>query len=271
MKRKQILALLLMLSLTQVAPIMGHEVLAKETNESTSGVSSTFANSIKKHMQDVKQNENDIVTGYTTCSVNIRSEPDIKSEVVMILKYGDEIKYIKDDYVTDECNYTWNKIIFQDKEFYICSEFISQTPPNFVYYDVPLNGIKSFMSYKAITSKSSPQYKLQNIAYTGNYGIRQVNGRYCIAIGSYFTTDIGLYIDLILENGEIIPCILGDCKDDKHTDSQHILTYDGSLAEFIVDTAFLNSDAKLHGDISKCDEWDSTIVGVKIYDEKVEL
>ena len=106
MKRKQILALLLMLSLTQVAPIMGHEVLAKETNESTSGVSSTFANSIKKHMQDVKQNENDIVTGYTTCSVNIRSEPDIKSEVVMILKYGDEIKYIKDDYVTDECNYT---------------------------------------------------------------------------------------------------------------------------------------------------------------------
>ena len=127
------------------------------------------------------------------------------------------------------------------------------------------------MSYKAITSKSSLQYKLQNIAYTGNYGIRQVNGRYCIAIGSYFTTDIGLYIDLILENGEIIPCILGDCKDDKHTDSQHILTYDGSLAEFIVDTAFLNSDAKLHGDISKCDEWDSTIVGVKIYDERVEL
>lgn len=271
MKRKQILVLLLMISLTQVAPIMGHEVLAKETNESASGVSSTFAHSIKKHMQDVKQNEKDIVTGYTTCSVNIRSEPDIKSEVVMILKYGDEIKYIKDDYVTDEYNYTWNKIIFQDKEFYICSEFVSETPPNFVYYDVPLNGIKSFMSYKAITSKSSPQYKLQNIAYTGNYGIRQVNGRYCIAIGSYFTTDIGLYIDLILENGEIIPCILGDCKDDKHTDSQHILTYDGSLAEFIVDTPFLNRDAKLHGDISKCDEWDSTIVGVKIYDERVEL
>lgn len=271
MKRKQILALLLMLSLTQVASIMGHEVLAKETNESASGVSSTFANSIKKHMQDVKQNEKDIVTGYTTCSVNIRSEPDIKSEVVMILKYGDEIKYIKDDYIIDKSNYVWSKVVFEGKEYYICSKFISQTPPNFIYYNVPLNGIKSFMSYKTITSESSPQYKLQQIAYTGNYGIRQVNGRYCIAVGSYFTTDVGIYIDLILENGEIIPCILGDCKDDKHTDTQHIITYDGSLAEFIVDTHSLDSNAKLHGDVSKCNNWDSTIIGVKIYDERVEL
>ena len=88
MKRKQILALLLMLSLTQVAPIMGHEVLAKETNESTSGVSSTFANSIKKHMQDVKQNENDIVGVISFNIGNINAEKvvynlDIKHNIML--------------------------------------------------------------------------------------------------------------------------------------------------------------------------------------------
>ena len=37
--------------------------------------------------------------------------------------------------------------------------------------DVPYNRIKSYMSYKNITSRSSDQYKLQQMAYTGTYGI----------------------------------------------------------------------------------------------------
>lgn len=271
MKRKQILALLLILSLNQVAPVMRQEILAKGTNETVSGAISIFTETIQENLNNELEDKKVVVTGYAACDVNIRSNPDIESEIVTVLKYGDEIKYIKDDYIIDKSNYVWSKVVFEDKEYYICSKFISQTPPNFIYYNVPLNGIKSFMSYKTITSESSPQYKLQQIAYTGNYGIRQVNGRYCIAVGSYFTTDVGIYIDLILENGEIIPCILGDCKDDKHTDTQHIITYDGSLAEFIVDTHSLDSNAKLHGDVSKCNNWDSTIIGVKIYDERVEL
>ena len=47
------------------------------------------------------------------------------------------------------------------------------------------NSFKAYMSYTAITNTSSPQYKLQQQAYTGNYGIRMVDDRYCIAVGSY--------------------------------------------------------------------------------------
>ena len=83
------------------------------------------------------------------------------------------------------------------------------------------------MSYKCITSTSSPQYKLQkNKAYTGKYGIRQVDGRYCVAIGSHFTSKIGILFDLILENGIVIPCILSDQKADEDTDSRNIVTKD---------------------------------------------
>ena len=136
--------------------------------------------------------------------------------------------------------------------------------------DVPYNRIKSYMSYKNITSRSSDQYKLQQMAYTGTYGIRQINGRFCVAVGSAYTTQIGQYIDLVLEDGTIIPCILGDCKADEHTDSRNILTSDGSLAEFVVDVPSLSKTVRYTGDISTaCDDWESMITRIIIYD-KVE-
>ena len=136
--------------------------------------------------------------------------------------------------------------------------------------DVPYNRIKSYMSYKNITSRSSDQYKLQQMAYTGTYGIRQVNGRFCVAVGSAYTTQIGQYIDLVLEDGTIIPCILCDCKADEHTDSRNILTSDGSLAEFVVDVPSLSKTVRYTGDISTaCDDWESMITRIIIYD-KVE-
>lgn len=138
--------------------------------------------------------------------------------------------------------------------------------------DVPYNRIKSFMSYRNITSKSSDQYKLQQMAYTGTYGIRQVNGRFCVAVGSAYTTQIGQYIDLVLEDGTIIPCILGDCKADEHTDSRNILTSDGSLAEFVVDVPSLSKTVRYTGDISTaCDDWESIITRIIIYDKVEEF
>lgn len=136
-------------------------------------------------------------------------------------------------------------------------------------YEVPKNGIKSYMGYKAITMKSSPQYKLQhNEAYTGDYGIRMVEERYCVAVGTHFGMSIGDKFDLVLENGTIIPCILADIKANKDTDANNIITeHDGSAAEFVVDTKALVKRCKRSGDISKaCDEWDSRIEEVRVYD-----
>lgn len=140
-------------------------------------------------------------------------------------------------------------------------------------YPVPENrGFKSYMDYRCITSKSSKQYKLQNLyAKTGDYGIRTVNDRFCIAVGSYFTSDIGQYLDLVLENGTVIQCVLADLKSDAHTDKNNIITmHNGCVSEFVVHTESLDSLAKKMGDISYCNEnWKSPVKEVILYNENV--
>ena len=118
-------------------------------------------------------------------------------------------------------------------------------------YGVPSSSsFKSYMSYRAITNKSSKQYKLQQKAKTNSKGIRTVNGRYCIAMGSYYATNIGTKIDLVMKNGKVIKCILADQKADRDTDSTNRYTSDGSIVEFIVDTGKLPRMVKLMGDVS---------------------
>lgn len=128
---------------------------------------------------------------------------------------------------------------------------------------------KSYEDYRDITSPTSPHYRLQrDYAYTNSDGIRMVEGRYCIALGSYFTTTIGQYIDIVLANGTIIPCILGDQKADAHTDKLHIAhSTDSSVVEFIVDKKVLPYKPKTMGSISySYEEWQSPVVQVVVYD-----
>lgn len=139
-------------------------------------------------------------------------------------------------------------------------------------YTMPsTRGFKSYMSYKAITSTSSPQYKLQSTyAYTGKYGIRQVDDRYCIAIGTFSGASIGTYVDLVLKNGTVIPCIIGDFKANAHTDSRNMMTSNGCVSEFIVDTGSFNTTAKKMGDASYCnDSWKNPVKSIKVYDKNV--
>lgn len=129
------------------------------------------------------------------------------------------------------------------------------------------SGIKSYMPYKAITSVSSPQYKLQQQAYTGNHGIRMVNGRYCVALGSFYTSKIGQNFDLVLENGTVIPCVLADQKADKDTNgSNQVTSHNGCMSEFIVDSQALDRNAKRMGDISYCEQtWKSPVRQIILY------
>lgn len=132
------------------------------------------------------------------------------------------------------------------------------------------NSFKAYMSYTAITNTSSPQYKLQQQAYTGNYGIRMVDDRYCIAVGSYYTTTIGTKIDVIMENGHVIKCIVGDCKADAHTDSTHRANPNGCVVEFIVDMSALDSTCRRMGDMSYVSSLglDGEISALRVYDGK---
>ena len=205
-------------------------------------------------------------TGWSTAIVNIRKKPTTNSDIYDVLEYNEKIEY---QLYSDK----WVRIDYNGTPAYVAKRYISNKENTYKEYSVPKNsGFKSYMSYAAITNKASKQYKLQrNYAYTGNNGIRMVHDRYCIALGTHFNAPIGTYVDLILENGTTISCIVAEIKSDQHTNADNIVTsHNGCVAEFLVDTDVLNKDAKRTGDVSSCkQDWDSPVKKVKVYTKSV--
>ena len=220
-----------------------------------------YINQIKSERIE-ENNEEEYVEAWVIKETKIKNKPDSNSESIGSFYWNTEVtvKYINND---------WAQI--KNSKYYINRKHISEEEIKFKDYDAPAkNGIKSYMDYRCITSVSSKQYKLQaNAAYTGTYGLRMVNGRYCIALGSYYTTTIGQYVDVELENGKVIKGILADCKSDAHTDSTNRINPNGSVVEFVVDTRALDYASMIMGDISYVNGWDSKVVNVRVYD-KVE-
>lgn len=184
---------------------------------------------------------------------------------------------LKQEPTNAQDEYVENSVENNEENIIVTEEIIEETPTDnfeqfYTEYQVPSNrGFKSYMSYRAITSKSSTQYKLQCIAYTGEFGIRQIDNRFCVAIGTFSNATVGTYIDLILENGTVIPCAIGDFKADIHTDSTNKVTsHNGCVSEFIIDKTVLHSTAKKIGDISYCkEEWKSPVKIIKVYEKNV--
>lgn len=207
---------------------------------------------------------NEFYIGWTVGNVNVRKNPSLNSQIINTLPFNTPVEYYK-------FNEEWVKVFSQDGIGYIHTDCLSEI--EYVYTDYSIcdrRGFKSYMPYTSITSKSSLQYKLQQISYTGNYGIRQCEGRFCVAIGTAFGTEIGTYFDLILENGEVIPCVVSDFKADIHTDSKNITTVaNGCVSEFIVDSQELYSKAKQIGNISYCNNWNSKVEKIRVYEKNV--
>lgn len=74
----------------------------------------------------------------------------------------------------------------------------------------------------------------------------------------------------MLENGTVIPCVIGDAKDDAHTDQEfHIMTKKSHcVSEFLVDESVMNPDLLLSGNMSNYrEEWNSKVVKFILYDK----
>ena len=134
-------------------------------------------------------------------------------------------------------------------------------------YNIPeYSGKKSWMRYQKITKKNSPQLALQQKATTDQNGFRKLDGRYMVAVGTCFNAGVGTNIDLVLKNGTVIKCVVGDIKANEHTDSANMFTSNGCMSEFIVDKATLNAAVKRDGDCSSLqDSWNSPVAKVLVY------
>lgn len=148
----------------------------------------------------------------------------------------------------------------------ICGEILYDK--EYTEYSLPDNpdyhGFKSYEPYDLITAESI-QLDLQREAVTDVNGFRLIDNRYLIAVGTFCNAPCGTCIDLILENGILIPCIVGDIKSDAHTDETHTYTINTMCAsEFIVDETI--SPAAWYGDVSAVyEEWRSKVAGVRVY------
>jgi len=110
-------------------------------------------------------------------------------------------------------------------------------------------GFKAYMGYKAITNRSSTQWKLQQDAVTDENGFRRLGSYYMVAMGTFYAPQCGRVFEVTLENGTVFQCVVGDVKSDMHTDSLH-QHRNGNVIEFIVDTNKISEICKRMGDMS---------------------
>ena len=132
----------------------------------------------------------------------------------------------------------------------------------------PNNSFKSYMDADTITSRNTDQYKLKaKYVIDEQTGIWTVDERYCIAVGSYYTQSIGTYIDVVMENGSTLHCILGECKRNRDTDYTNRQNPNGSVVEFIVNTSSMPSMVRKMGNCSyACEEMKGEIKSIIVYD-----
>jgi hypothetical protein len=125
---------------------------------------------------------------------------------------------------------------------------------------------KSYMDYKCITDRNSPQYKLQGECWTDKNGLRRFGDDYVIAVGSYYAESVGERLEITLDSGEEFTAVVGDFKADNHTDNTHryypMSNGGKNVIEFIVDTGSLDKKAKRMGDISYVDGFEGNIESV---------
>jgi len=110
---------------------------------------------------------------------------------------------------------------------------------------------KTYMDYRKITDKTSKQWNLQQLATTNEKGFRVFNGRYLVAVGSYYANEVGKELKITLDNGFVFYAMVGDIKMDIHTDANNqYVPINGNIVEFIVDIDKLDPITKKLGDVS---------------------
>lgn len=120
-------------------------------------------------------------------------------------------------------------------------------------FDIPTAATsqKTYMDYRAITSTTSDQWAMQQTAWTDAYGFRRdgETGYYMVAMGTYYAQQCGKMFEVTFDRYNSIRVIVGDIKDDAHTDELH-QHRNGNVVEFIVDTKVIEENCQVMGDMS---------------------
>lgn len=110
---------------------------------------------------------------------------------------------------------------------------------------------KTYMDYRKITDKNSKQWKLQEQAWTEGRGFRKIGEHFLVAVGTFYADEVGKELLIEFEDGQRIKAIVGDIKQDRHTDpTNRYVPINGNIVEFIVDIEKLDPEVIRRGDVS---------------------
>lgn len=125
---------------------------------------------------------------------------------------------------------------------------------------VPTNvntSFKTYMDWRCITSKNSPQYKyVRQWGWMDENGFMRASGErdlgieddyYLIALGSYYGNTIGTKYKITTDTGNVFYGVLADQKANVHTNSTNQYAGNKDVVEFLVDTRYLRKDVKRMG------------------------
>lgn len=149
-----------------------------------------------------------------------------------------------------------------------------ETPISTETLDVPTcnTEFKTYMDYRCITDKTSAQYELQQFAWTDEDGFRRIGDDYIVAMGTYYAENVGDRFKITLDTDNEITVIIGDIKQDVHTDyfNQYTPIYDengiffsGNVLEFIVDIDVLPKKPRRLGTVSYFDNLKGNIKSIE--------
>lgn len=128
--------------------------------------------------------------------------------------------------------------------------------------------VKSCTDYRCYNLWYTPHYRLQQAAYTDSDGLRRFNEDYIVAMGAFYSVDIGDRFKITLDTGKEFTVILGDGKAPIDCDPTNMYSpcngYDGkecaNVLEFIMDKDIISKDVYAYGSIDCLDKFAGNIV-----------
>lgn len=144
------------------------------------------------------------------------------------------------------------------------------------YTEVKVPQIPQYLGAKTVESRTSVgdrwgqgQMKNHPNRTFDDKGFCMWDGRYGVAVGTAVCGTVGTFIDVVLENGTIIPCIMFDQKSDQHTDdTYHMFTVVNNAyccSEFTIERAMYYEQGGTGNASSSHPGWNSKVVAFRVY------
>lgn len=127
--------------------------------------------------------------------------------------------------------------------------------------------VKYCTDYRFYNLWYTPHYRLQQVAWTDELGMRRYGDDYLVALGSYYSTNIGDRFEVTLDTGKTFTVMLADGKWDSDCDEYNMYTpcvdYNGecagNLLEFIMDKYSVSNEMYAYGSLDYYEEFKGNV------------